>query len=97
MKHTPGPWKVEIHDGNMEVWNSNTFICSTSSQLFRTAISKSENRPNANLIAAAPDLLQALKKSYIQILELMNEGDFKRTIEFDAGYIIDAIAKAEGE
>jgi hypothetical protein len=53
-------------------------------------------KANENLIAAAPDLLAALDKAYLQIIELLNEGDFKREVTFDAGYIIDALTKAKG-
>lgn len=50
----------------------------------------------ARIFAASPELLDALKRSYLQIIEFLNEGDFKREIVFDAGYIVDAIARAEG-
>lgn len=49
------------------------------------------------IIQAAPELLEALKLARIQIIELLNEGDFKRSIELDLGYIVDAVAKAEGK
>ncbi len=60
-KHTPGPWKVELYGDQYEVWNQNTFVCSTDSKLFRTAHSQFEDKPNAKLIAAAPTMFEALK------------------------------------
>jgi hypothetical protein len=49
------------------------------------------------LRAAAPDLLAALEQAYSDICRFLNEGDFKTDVEWDAGYIVDALAKAKGE
>lgn len=46
---------------------------------------------------AAPELLKALDDAHLQIISLLNEGDFKRHVVLDLGYIVDAIAKAKGE
>lgn len=51
---------------------------------------------DARIRAAAPELLAALDQAYLDILTFLNEGDFKRDVEWDAGYIVDAIAKAKG-
>ena len=52
MKHTPGPWKHSTHDG----WDIVT------SQQDGTICKLVYNNPeNSRLIAAAPDLLEALK------------------------------------
>lgn len=53
-KHTPGPWKVAVFGNQVEVIvNTTQSICS----LCRTNAGH-----NARLIAAAPDLLTALKR-----------------------------------
>ena len=57
----------------------------------------SYTKEQATLMAAAPELLDALDKAYTQILEFLNEGEFKQEVVWDAGYIIDALAKAKGE
>ena len=101
-KFTPGPWKIEgnrIHDNKLlESYRSNNYpdpapIC----------ILKSDDREghdqaaNASLISAAPDLYAALNKSYLDILNIINEGEFKEGIEWNSGYIEDALKKARGE
>lgn len=58
---------------------------------------KIASKADARLIAAAPELFEALEKAYLQILEFLNEGDFKREVVFDAGYIVDALDKARGK
>lgn len=40
------------------------------------------------------ELVDALDKAYLQIIVFLNEGHFGRKIEFDSGYIVDALAKA---
>ena len=61
-KHTPGPWKVE------QRFSGNRFIHSDNSQspICRVAfvgmgIGVDESKANADLIAAAPELLEALE------------------------------------
>jgi hypothetical protein len=59
-KHTPGPWFVPTHPGNPQtgVWakGGDVFIATCSS----ASTSLEGNRANAKLIAAAPELLEAL-------------------------------------
>lgn len=43
------------------------------------------------------EMLEALDRAHLQIIHLLNEGDFRRKVELDLGYIVDAIAKAEGK
>jgi len=79
MSHTPGPWTVES-DGTTLVMDG---------QIVATAIAPDgaridEQRANARLIAAAPDLLVALQA----VLRVAD----RATVEFDAARA--AIAKA---
>jgi len=62
-KHTPGPWKAEKDSPNkystwsvysMDGKTFNGFICQTSGNC----------EPNAKLIAAAPELLEALQSVF---------------------------------
>lgn len=56
-KHTPGPWNaVELEDGN--IVTGNTRHCGNVCELDLGA----ESAANARLIAAAPELLEALEK-----------------------------------
>lgn len=101
--HTPGPWvsiPSKSYDGQIF---RNVF---TESEKMRIAWCDGANNPtakkNAQLMAAAPDLLQAL-------IELMNawdnclapnDGDYKTAVtRFEKGYKAssDAIKKATGE
>lgn len=43
------------------------------------------------------ELVAALDKAYSKIIELMNEGHFGKKVVFDAGFIVDALAKANLE
>lgn len=73
MKHTPGPWEVFICDDGSEHtgWPISIHQAGTDKTVVRTggqwpytwdeAISKNEAVANANLIAAAPELLEALE------------------------------------
>ncbi len=53
MKHTQGQWTAFDHDG-FAVTNGDTVICIAGET------DLDENEANANLIASAPELLQAL-------------------------------------
>jgi hypothetical protein len=95
-KFTPGPWEYdkdedEIHAIDyQETGGDPAHIC---------AMLGSDKRKlsNANLISAAPDLYKALDKAYLDILNIINEGEFKEGIEWNSGYIEDALKKARGE
>ena len=74
MSHTPGPWNIKQASWGdaWRVW--------TPSETFRTWI---EYEPDARLIAAAPDMLEALERA----VEYLVDDEQAR----------DAIAKARGE
>lgn len=42
------------------------------------------------------ELVEALDRAYLDAITFLNEGDFKRKVEWDAGYIVDALSKAKG-
>ena len=81
-KHTPGPWHAVIAGGVQPV---------IGGPLITSAHTKSGMLPNyeanARLIAAAPELLEALR-GVVRVAD-------RSTIEFDAARA--AIAKATGE
>ena len=58
MTHTPGPWNAETFC----VWAGDKYVAAT-----QTGIPEEEQQANAKLIAAAPELLEALKaaKQYL--------------------------------
>jgi len=90
MKHTPGPWTVES-DGT-------SIACST--QVFITAPAPDgagldEEKANAALIAAAPELLDALHVLLEQYRKLFDNNDSQQVqAYYDAKA---AITKAKGE
>jgi hypothetical protein len=71
--HTPGPWEVGEHDPDQsisieyegaqigQVYNSEDFPCLSEDD--EIARCQAEAEANAHLIAAAPDLLDALKRN----------------------------------
>ena len=85
MKHTPGPWKAEIKPsmGRLMIHGfDNNAVCKMAS-----VRSLEENKANACLIVAAPELLEACKN-----LENDNNAIPKHAWDM----IQQAIAKAEG-
>jgi len=69
-KHTPGPWHVvegKLCKSALEVHANSRAIC----ELWRRGREKTE-LANAYLIAAAPDMLKALKSC----LSMMRSGDY---------------------
>lgn len=92
-KHTPGPWVINYDGG---IWTEPTEIdkhsrpiCSFRWGSFKE-FNEGNNAANARLIAAAPEMLDALKALTDEAFQNMTGG---------AGHLIDdayaAIAKAE--
>ncbi len=81
-EHTPGPWQVIIDDdgnplsGRPSVFAADEYDCSIVhwdgfvQEYFRSARGDKEIHANARLIAAAPELLEALEN-----LLAVNEGE----------------------
>lgn len=91
MKHTKGPWRIgncPSYDGYTgkpyrNIWAGD----GDAAQVIARAIDYGDVDANAALVAAAPDLLEALKG----VLRVAD----RKTVEFDAARA--AIAKAEGK
>jgi hypothetical protein len=89
-KHTPGPW---IYYADLPSDDPNWHIVTTANKMRVLANVHIEpgnlmDEANARLIAAAPDLLAALKNAVAQLERLGSDG-------LSSG-AIDALAKAEG-
>ncbi len=90
VKHTDGPWKHEKSTKTIRSAKKNYWIATMNS--WDGAV---DNDANARLIAAAPDLLEALKIVLVQYGEYQ---DGQGAAKFHAVNIArDAIAKAEGK
>lgn len=89
-KHTPGPWLYSPHyrehaQGHIYLPNANEDEAHTINLVGAAAMSQEQLDANAKLIAAAPDLLQALK-GFIHSVE--HEGEVH-------GRIVDAVRNAK--
>jgi hypothetical protein len=83
--HTPGPWGVTTNNGIPAVGSDTEeggLICDLLASNF------SNMEANARLIAAAPEMLEALRTALVHLPGLVHPADVKQ--------IRDAIAKAEG-
>ena len=96
-KHTPGPWQTDQaeHDApyqDIRIHAGKGSICSVWIDDAPLHDYNAEQRANARLIAAAPDLLEALKQTRDAFIGISIE------VQADALRVARAaIAKAEGE
>ena len=76
-KHTPGPWNYMID-------NNGNFIMSGNYCVARTAdfSGNDETLSNAKLIAAAPEILEAIIKAHKEIESIISVLDNRITPEF---------------
>ena len=93
LKHTSGPWSIrQVESAFMIVHESECAVICTTNDWDEKF--KDEEQANARLIAAAPELLEALGK-------LVGFFDGSVSIKYVANYAlpdaITAIAKAKGE
>ena len=73
-KHTPGPWRYKLDGGqdsdtrhavladSTGLWVAATYRSGTSAKNHRSQEAEAEAKANARLIAAAPELLEALQE-----------------------------------
>lgn len=96
MKHTPGPWKLCAR-GDYSDFDGDSAVITGAGDSVRIAVvhhaGTAEDQANANLIAAAPELLASLK-AVMSFWIGVEAGDEMPAEIFDAA--TDAIAKAEG-
>ena len=81
MSHTPGPWSIQRHDKG----DSRRLLVVGKSGMVADVDwnDKDENEANARLIAAAPDLLAALKSM------------LKRAVALDQSATVDGLANCD--
>ena len=91
-KHTPGPWGIKT----TETGTKAVFSSSTGAWVAHTVRSLSSTQDaNARLIAAAPDLLEALNRVLPQYEALLKDCGLRSLGTADQARA--AIAKAEGK
>lgn len=95
MKHTPGPWHV------MKGWDERSWMVDSANGTPIAAVSDTRlnARENARLIAAAPELLAALK-GLIQeefVFENAQSPNIRAVVSRRVNAALAAIAKAEGK
>lgn len=95
--HTPGPWTIR-HGTNIFAARTDVghegCICNTGSHGSNHQDCGPENEANARLIAAAPDMLEALE----QALQWIEVDETTHGRKFGAGNVArEAIAKATGQ
>ncbi|WP_164241985.1 hypothetical protein [Stenotrophomonas maltophilia] len=81
-KHTPGPWGIEQTDDTNWIGfmrpdgkKVELIVCTTSRDNFFKPETQERNDANARLIAAAPELLEALKGLLDDVQGLMSESE----------------------
>lgn len=99
LSHTPGPWRVNKYGSiGAGEFGKKPIVANVEPLYGDDALLYGDSAANARLIAAAPDLLDALKE-----LVAVVRGECPSLLEEDSGgsalldmAIEDAIAKAEG-
>lgn len=95
--HTPGPWKIANNSRSVLAGAGSVKINQQAGPAAQSAAVEARNeftlRANAKLIAAAPDILDALRKIRGELCRRHSP----LVVETDYAYINAAIAKATGE
>jgi hypothetical protein len=100
VKHTPGPWKAGNDSGcrPIKAGKSGRHRQAQYMEIANTVglSDDAEDRANARLIAAAPDLLAALKRALPWIREGLEFQSIEPQARADLAAAESALAKAEG-
>lgn len=101
MKHTPGPWKAFLKNGIVAVTTASGKEVIHWSGFDSSEFSTNTDEANARLIAAAPELLDALNKTrqgYRNLIELklLPSAAYEDATREYIAVMDAAIAKAEG-
>lgn len=98
-KHTPGPWEIDWYicrEGEKELWRVPRSIGPAYTDHNHWAGSYiTADKADAHLIAAAPDLLEALK-SLVKVTSWICENSYGDDMDAAFQQARAAIAKAEG-
>lgn len=98
-KHTPGPWfvldRVSQNDSRSLIYSQREEYTPSEDVALVGAVSPNEQQANAKLIAAAPELLEALKETKASI-ERMPKGIGRGAMAPLYEQVCNAIAKATG-
>ena len=105
MKHTPGPWEVIEMEGSKDLYIESRHKKGWNEFVFAEMISygdagKEEQEANAQLIASAPELLEACKKAFSLSCERIdcraNTNQVNHGYCVNHQHILQVITKAEG-
>lgn len=97
--HTPGPWIITEHDHAAYILPTGDVPCITIIALERMGRNYTESKANADLVAAAPDLLASMEDLFEQcFMTHKHWGDGSNRVAADASIANAraAIAKAKG-
>ena len=92
-KHTPGPWQISKKSIDAVVTDAGNYVADCGLSI---VIPDDEQRANARLIAAAPDMLEALEEiARLPIARTYPDGPCIEQADMDM--VLAAIQKAKGK
>ncbi|WP_024530235.1 hypothetical protein [Serratia fonticola] len=89
-KGTPGPWELHQEDGEISIRQAGTTECGPGWSSYTQIATELNNIHDANLVVAAPELLESLQEVVAALAELGFDGPAERKAQ-------EAINKALGE
>ena len=93
-KHTPGPWRIDDEYAGLLEQDQHRFWINADIHIaYVDGPRNAERTANAHLIAAAPELLEALRSLHVAMA--CYDGTPEETLALDAARAV--IAKATGE